>query len=159
MEPVINMPMSKMSTADFAACATIRRKAEELEWEDKDLIEALHEYLKAAAKGDELAFKEIVRIGKECNEPVQGAILQVMEDRNDEGCIPREDVEFVKAKADVFADEMTEDDLAKLLQIVIHYDILDESVQPLLDLLHAAKDAMDTAWMFPDGHDDGESSD
>ena len=159
MEAVIDTPLLPMSEADNTACAMIRRRAEELEWESHNLVEATREYARAAAKGSVQAFKEIVRIAEDDGSPIQDEIVRALEEHWNKEHIANADVEFVKSKTGIRPEGLLVDDLAKILHVAIHYDVLNDTVQSLVDSLVEARDAMDPEWMFPNGHDDGESVD
>lgn len=146
-----------MKNQDSKNLAQLRLEAQELEEEFHDLPGAVEAYGKAAAMGDLAAMKEILRIGEENAAYIQDEIVNVLVRKEK---ISEDDLDFVKVLSLKRCEEIPDGDVVRLLDIACKYCALDEGVESLSEWLRNSDDAMrDPEWIFPDGHDDGESID
>lgn len=135
----------------------LRLKARDLEEERHDLPGAVETYGKAAAMGDPVAMREILKIGEENAAYIQDEIINVLTPKED---ISEGDLDFVKLLSHKKSEAISDSDLARLLEIARRHDVLGSSIESLAEWIRNFEDAVnDPEWMFPDGHDDGESVD
>ena len=135
----------------------LRLKARDLEEERHDLPDAVEAYGKAAAMGDPVAMREILRIGEENGAYIQDEIINGLTPKED---ISEGDLDFVKLLSRKKCEAIQDSDLVRLLEIARRHDVLGPSVESLAEWIRNFEDAVnDPGWMFPDGHDDGESID
>ena len=140
---------------EIEKCQRLRLQAEEFVGED--LSGATETYGKAAAMGDVLAMRELVRIGEDNAAYIQDEIVAALEKKGD---VSPNDIDFVGTLSHKKCEAISDSDLARLLEIARRHDVLESSVESLAEWMRNFEDAVnDPEWMFPDGHDDGESVD
>lgn len=133
----------------------LRLQAEELVGED--LPKAIETYGKAAATGDVLAMRELVRIGENNAVYIQDEIVAALEKKTD---VLKDDFDFVRSLSHEKCEAISDSDLVRLLEIARRHDVLESSVESQAEWIRNFEDTVnDPEWMFPDGHDDGESVD
>lgn len=121
----------------------------------EDLPKAIETYGRAAAMGDVLAMRELVRIGEENAAYIQDEIVEGLEKSTD---VRKDDIDFARALSHKKHNEIPDADLVRLLEIARRHEVLDLSVESIAEWIRNFEDAVnDPEWMFPEGHDDGES--
>ena len=140
---------------DVAKGRRLRLQAEELVGED--LPRAIETYGKAAAMGDVLAMRELVRTGEDNAAYIQDEIVAALERKTD---VPKDDFDFVRALSHEKCEAIQDSDLVRMQKIARRHNVLGSSVESLAEWIRNFEDTVnDPEWMFPDGHDDGESVD
>lgn len=123
-------------------------RAMRYEEEDHDYIKALRRYCMLAQKGNAEALKAIVRIGAdEINDYLQDEMLYFMDQKDSSIEGFSEDRRCIEGLSLNRPDDFCEEDYANLMSIADKYEILEDSVESMIDQIIEARDAMDTGWM------------
>ena len=159
---VVDMPIPELTTDAVASGKQLLTKARRIHVEDRDLLEALPIYAKAADAGNVDAFMEL---SETLEEEGDGNAIQVEMIHALQGVVcPHKaagrDIEFVNNFLHSNLEDMSMPDVKKLLHIAQYYDILQKCVEGSLESIQNYNDELnDDSGMFPDGHDDGEAID
>ena len=137
---------------EIEKCQRLRLQAEEFVGED--LSRATETYGKAAAMGDVLALRELVRIGEDNAAYIQDEIVAALEKKTD---VLKDDFDFVRSLSHEKCEAISDFDLVRLLEIARRHDVLESSVESLAEWIRNFEDTVnDPEWMFSDGYDDAE---
>ena len=158
---VVDLPIPVSSAKELADGQRLLTKARRIYVDDRDVLKALPIYVKAAEAGNLDAFREMCEIfDEDGGSSIQDEMLQALEG----AFFPHEptdkDIEFVKDLSTSEIGDIAEDDVRKLLHVAQYYHVLETCAESTIEWIRNSDDASnDDSWMFPDGHDDGESSD
>lgn len=124
--------------------------------EEENLLKVVKLYGEAAVLGSVPALERLIELEEETGNPIVSYIndelsLVVMNDA---------DRTFMQDCARKQFSDLQQDDVAKILQVANGHEVTHLAVERVINCLQDAYEALnDSAWMCPDGHDDGESID
>ena len=155
------MPIPALTTDAVITGKQLLTKARRIHVEDRDLLEALPIYAKAAAAGNVDAFVELSEIlEEEGGDTIQVEMVHALQGAVFPHKVAGRDIEYVNNFLHSNLKDMSMPDVKRLLHIAQYYDILQKCVDGPIEQIENYNDAMnDNRWMFPDGHDDGEAID
>jgi len=136
----------------------LRAKADWAETDERNPILAFELYGKAAVLGDVIAFREVVRFGEDCT-CIQDMMVDKLEDmtRSQDPVKVSEGIDIARGLSHISAADMSDEDVAKLFDVANRFDILQECIDELHDIMIDSQESLgDSGWMYPNGHDDGE---
>lgn len=158
---VVDLPIPELDATEISAGQRLLSKAQFIHEDERNVLKALPIYVKAAEAGNIDAFREICEIVQESSgETIQDEMLQALQGTLSPHRPTERDLEFVNEQSLSQIDEISEDDVRKLLHIAQYYHVLGSCAESIIEWIRNGDDAIsDDSWMFPDGHDDGESMD
>ena len=158
---VVDMPIPELTTDAVITGKQLLTKARRIHVEDRDLLEALPIYAKAAAAGNVDAFMELSEIlEEEGGDTIQVEMVHALQGAVFPHKVAGRDIEYENNFLHSNLKDMSMPDVKKLLHIAQYYDILQKCVEGSIESIQNYNDELnDDSGMFPDGHDDGEAID
>lgn len=158
---VVDLPIPELDANEISVGQRLLAKAQSIHEDERNVLKALPTYVKAAEAGNLEAFRAICEImEEESGSNIQDEMLQTLQGTVFPHKPMEKDLDFVRELSSSAIDDLPEDDLKKLLHVAKYYGILPSSVESTIEWIRNCDDAIsDDGWMFPDGHDDGESID
>ncbi len=152
--PFVDQSMECVSSKMMRKTAQLLSRAERAQAEGRT-EQAIISCGEASAYGSVQAFRILMTLESEIND----SLLDIIMGQLDHRMMHDKDRDFIRSCVMKPVSDFRDEEIVKILQVINGHSVLDAIVEEVLTTHKEAKDAMDSDWMFPEGHDDGECLD